>query len=260
MNITCTPSEAYTETVKHPAVGEPTILVENPDYVPATDGYFTEEVNPDYVPATDGYFTTEANPDYIPATDPVTTLTGFMKWNWTKQGKHGSPDGPPPGGGWHQVGITNDSKGNTPDVIHKGNGKGSYFYYESVYETTPGTPAQGEPTIEVWHEGTPAVGEPTVQVWIEGTPAQGTPLVEVENPEYQAAWTEYVEHEAISCPVEPAPVPEQVKPVAQAVQVPAQPQEALALTGGGDFTGIALMAALALAAGATLIRKARVTQ
>lgn len=41
----CTPADAWQEIIEHPAVGEPTITIENPDYVPATpeqtvaDGY-----------------------------------------------------------------------------------------------------------------------------------------------------------------------------------------------------------------------------
>ncbi len=53
----CVPQDAWTEVIEHPAVGEPTILIDNPDYIPA-DGYEPavgepqiEVENPDYVPA-----------------------------------------------------------------------------------------------------------------------------------------------------------------------------------------------------------------
>lgn len=173
----CVPKDAWTETVEHPAVGTPTITIDNPDYVPATEGYYT----------------TEENPDYVPATPDQTVADGFMKWNWT--GAKVGPQGQiPPAAGWHQVGVTNDSKGATPDtIIHQGNGHKSYFYFQSLYKVIPGTPAQGEPTIEVWHDGTPAIGEPTI---------------EVENPDYVAPWTETIQHEAVVCepeiPVQPA--------------------------------------------------------
>ena len=32
----CVPAEAWTEVIEHPAVGEPTVTIPNPDYVPGT--------------------------------------------------------------------------------------------------------------------------------------------------------------------------------------------------------------------------------
>lgn len=127
--------------------------------------------NPGYVAATEGYYETVENLDYVPA---HTKLVGYEKWKWTQQGKFGAPDGPPPGGGWKSSGITNDSKAEYAfDVIHQGNGNGSYFYFGSVYEEVP------------------AVGTPTKEAWVEGTPAIGEEFI--KNPEYVPAWTEQVE-------------------------------------------------------------------
>lgn len=144
--------------------------------------------NPDYVAATEGYYETVENPDYVPAVPEHEVFIGVMKWNWTGGPINYTPA--PPGGtddwGWHQVGITQDSKGSEPGVVHKGKGKASYFYYESVYEVVPEVPAVGEPTKEVWVDGTPAVG-------VEFIP----------NPEYVPAWTEQVETctpPIITCP------------------------------------------------------------
>lgn len=178
------------EIINHPAVGEEIVAEPNPDYVPATEGYYETIENPDYVPATEDHYETIENPDYTPATPE--TPAKFMKWNWTGGPVDHAPAAP--GGtsdyGWHQVGTTSDSKGAEAGVVHKGNGKASYFYYEQVAEAVPGTEAVGEPTIEVLIEGTPAVGEPTIEQWVDGSPAAGEEFIEVPNPDHVPAWTE----------------------------------------------------------------------
>lgn len=161
----CVPSDAYDTVVHHDAVGTETIP--NPDYVAGT-------------PDTTTYIHHDGTPD-------TTEVTGYMKWNWTG-GKKSQPAGPPPGDGWHQVGVTSDSKGNTPDtVIHQGNGNGSWFYFETQTKVTPGTPAWDEPVVT---PGTPAIGEPTIP-----------------NPDYKAPWDETVHHDAVTCPPVDQPTP-----------------------------------------------------
>lgn len=220
------PNPAYVPAVPaipaKPAVGEPTIVIPNPDYVAPTytPGY-NKEIPASYTPAVGAPTITveQENPDYVPATEEQVVADGFIKWNWTAPQKDKkSPTSPPPGEGWHEVGHTNDSKGNTPDtIIHQGHGHGSYFYFQSVTKTIPGTPAQGEPTIwvtipnpdhvpasyipahTVWVPPvyTPPVGKPTITVdnpdyepgtpEIPGTPAVGEPTIEIENPDYVPA-------------------------------------------------------------------------
>lgn len=244
---TCAPVEAWTEPIEHPAIGSPTITIDNPDYLPAVEAH-----------------------------DIVTG--NIIKWNWTGGPTDSTPASPLiDATGWHLVGTTNDSKGNALDVVvHQGNGKASFFYYQT----------------EVQH--------------VEAQPAQGTPTIEVANPDYVAAWTEYVEHDATTCPVEqPAPVPPldcpegkvpgwldengnpqgcvdnnptplepkpeppvekpgQVIPVQPDITVPAvietaaqaEPME-LAETGVADILGLALLAAVLIAGGVALMRKAR---
>lgn len=145
-----------------------------------TETCTTEQVpNPGYIPPSEGYWAIVENPDYVPAVPETTVFDGYMKWNWT-----GGPLGyipAAPGGtddwGWHQVGITNDSKGGTPDVVHQGNGKASFFYYESVYTVTPAIPEQGTPTIDIWVEGSPAVGEEfLIEVTCEEPPILNPPV------------------------------------------------------------------------------------
>ena len=110
----CVPRDAYTETIEHPAVGDPTITIENPDY--------------------------------IPATEDETVLEGYIKWEWTG----GPADWPAwPGPGWNSSGFTNDTKGSTPDVVQRKGEGNAYFYFESSYTTIPGAPAVGDPTLTI---------------------------------------------------------------------------------------------------------------
>lgn len=145
-----------------------------------TETCTTEQVpNPEYIPPFEGYWATVENPDYVPAVPETTVFDGYMKWNWTGGPLNYVPAAP--GGtddwGWHQVGITNDSKGGTPDVVHQGNGKASFFYYEIVYTVTPAIPEQGSPTIDIWVEGSPAVGEEfLIEVTCEEPPILNPPV------------------------------------------------------------------------------------
>lgn len=232
----------------YPAIGDETIS--NPDYIPAVDGYSVEILNP----------------DYIPESPEVTELVGIMKWNWTGGPVSYTPAAP--GGtddwGWHQVGITNDSKGNALDVVHAGNGKASYFYYEEVWETTPAVPAQGEPTIEVWVDGTPAVGEETIP-----NPSYVAPYCEVTTPTPPLECPPnkvpgWLDEDGIpqGC-VDNNPTPLQPKdeipatPSTEAeVVVPVGQPEQLAETGGDLLLPLALAAAALIAGGVALMRKA----
>lgn len=161
----CTPSAAWTEVVEIPAVGEPTLTVENPDYVPAVPG----------VPAQgEPTISVEvSNPDYrapVPAVTKTEYLykqlvTGKEKWldslTWN------------PGLGWY------------------------YAHQERVVEVTPAQPAVGTPTIWVNQPNpyyVPAVPE---------VPAVGEPTISTPNPDYVPASTENIEHPAVTCPTGP---------------------------------------------------------
>lgn len=190
---TCVPSDAWVEHIPHEAVGEPTLTIDNPDYVPA-------------VPDTTTIVHHEGTPD-------VTTVTGYMKWTWNGSYK-GEPQAAPPADGWNQVGITSDTKGSTPDtILHQGNGHGSYFYFETVTETTPGDPAWDETVVT---PGTPAIGEPTLVI---------------DNPDYKAAWVEDVNHDAVTCPCPPTdepttpPTDEPTTPPTDTPSTPATPTD-----------------------------------
>lgn len=203
----------YTDptTVEHPAIGDELITVENPDYVPATEGYYETVANPDYVPATEGYYETVANPDYVPEvpeTSEVVHHEAVMatQWKYVKNGgkgevwldyyQHGKIK---IGGHWYQA------------TQHTREVTVTEAWDETII--TPGTPAVGDEFIEVWHEGSPAVGEEFIEVWHEGTPAVGEETIEVSNPDYVAAWTEEVpgswecETQGLPTPSLPQPLP-----------------------------------------------------
>ena len=162
---TCVPSEAWTEVIEHPAVGEPTLTIDNPEYVPAVPG----------VPAQgEPTISVEvSNPDYKPAVPAVTKteylykqlVTGKTKWMDSKTWN--------PGLGWY------------------------YAHETRVVEVTPGQPAQGTPTIWVEQPNpyyVPAVPE---------IPAVGEPTIVIDNPDYVPASTENVEHPEVTCPTGP---------------------------------------------------------
>ena len=116
--IDCVPAAAWVETVEHEAVGMPTVVVDNPDYVPAQP----EREN----------------------------MKGYYKWVWTAPQKDKTPPtAPPPAEGWNRTGAEKVCDGEPDTIVHKGNGHGSYFYCESVIEVIPATPEIGTPQIEV---------------------------------------------------------------------------------------------------------------
>lgn len=163
---TCTPAEAWTEVIEHPAVGEPTITTPNPDYVPAIPGtpaqgeptISVEVSNPDYKPAVPAVTKTEYLYKQL--------VTGKEKWmdslTWN------------PGLGWY------------------------YAHQERTTEVTPAQPAVGTPTIWVDQPNPYYVPE------VPGVPAVGEPTISTPNPDYVEARTETVEHPAVTCPAPPA--------------------------------------------------------
>lgn len=143
----CVPSEAWTEVIadiEHPAVGEPKLVVENPDYVPATEG--TPAIWANFSP-----------------NDQKETFVGPPSYPTDERGT------------WHDHGQLPPGQAGPDGVYANGNpDKGGNWFYRQA--AVPGTPAQGEPTIEI------------------------------DNPDYEPAWTEVVpdiEHPAVTCEEEP---------------------------------------------------------
>ncbi len=92
-------------------------------------------------------------------------------------------------------------------------------------------------------EAQPAIGEPTIWVTVDNpdyvaptytpahevvhppvyTPPVGKPTIVIDNPEYVAAWTEVIEHEAVVCPPVEEPTEEPTEP--EEPTTPATPEE-----------------------------------
>lgn len=164
----CVPKDAWTETIEHPAVGNPTITIENPDYVPATEGHWVTDAK-------------------------------ITKWVWVGGPVEVAPQSPvvdPTG--WNNVGPTNDRKGrDNPDVVIQasgGPGNADWFFYQTTQTWVPGTDAVGDPTIEVVNPDYVAPWTETIQheaVTCEPTiPEQPDPRVVTEQRDLNARCVE----------------------------------------------------------------------
>lgn len=173
--------EARTETVEHPAVGEPTIP--NPDYVPATEAQGEPTIpNPDYQPPrTETVVVTPAVPE-VPE-ESHTDYT-YEKHVWVLT--------------WVGTGKTS---------VHH-NDKGAYYAegvvrWIKVGEAKHVTREYVPPVDAVTEEREiPAVGEPTIPNpdYVPAKEAQGEPTI--ANPDYVPPRTETVEHPAVTEQVE----------------------------------------------------------
>lgn len=151
----CVPTEGtpgYWEDVPditHPAVGTPTIVIENPDYKPATEG--TAAVWANFSP------NDKKGPFVGPPSYP-TDERGTWHLHDKIPGGHEGPDG----------------------VYYKGNPHkgGDWFYRQAA---VPGTPAEGEPTIEVTNpDYKPEWVEVTPDIWHDPIPPVVCPPDEPE--------------------------------------------------------------------------------
>ena len=256
----CTPTAAWDETVTIPAVpavpavGSPTITGTNPDYQPGTDG----------VPAQGSPTITVPNPAYVPATPDQATIVHHdavtrTEWKYAKHGGRG------------EIWVDNDTFKYVDKYGTGSNVKPPYGdYFERTQKTriVTVTDAWDEPVVI---PGTPAVGEPTIEVpnpyyvpAVPGTPAIGEPTVEVPNPDYipeipgVPEEVRVVHHDAVICEA-PATAPVRATARTAAAEVPGQ----LAQTGGEPspwalgIAGVLLAgsAACAIGAGATILRR-----
>lgn len=182
-------------------------------------------------PATGTLTITVASPDYVPATEGYEVVKDKkLKWVWTGGPVEGAPESPLVNpSGWLTVGETNDKKGQeNPDVVldaSGGKGNADWFFYQTQVEWVPGKPAVGEPTKEI------------------------------KNPDYVPAWTEVIVHEGVWCPVDTESAVGAEPVAVVGAPEPVVGRDVLATT-GFDLTGLALVAALLVAGGAVLIRKA----
>lgn len=293
----CTPSEATSETVVHPAVGEPIIEIDNPDYVMAsyTPGYW-EHVEAVYTPpvGTPTIEVEQDNPDYVPATPESTEVIHHeaetevvyhdevshieYQWKWWGVKDHGETvwtDGSYPGGQPnHWPGIWKKN-GNENKVVDQAAWEETVITKEAWDETvtTPGTPAVGEPTIIVEIDNPDYVAPTYVgehDVWVDPVyvPAVGKPTIEVDNPDYVAEREEVIETDAVVCP----PVEEPKGPDAKGAAVDSpepklaakveatESADSLATTGGSADAGLILGAGALLAAGGALFGFRRIAR
>lgn len=197
----CTPSAAWTETIDHPAVGEPTLTVPNPGYVPGIPAVTKDVVHPAVTEQVKHEAETHTEYHFAKFTRERTRTFSIYGWSaWTDYGAwskyspetHTSwelstaPLGQP---AYHSSGGRNwgtvqwerqwqaQYDGQTRTIVDKA----------EWWETVVVTPERTE-TVEV----TPAV------------PAVGEPTKQVPNPDYVEARTENVEHPAVTCPAPPA--------------------------------------------------------
>jgi len=206
----CTPQDAWTETIEHPAVGEPTITIDNPDYIPGTPAIpAVEEVS-----HIEQRLVSEAWDEVVvDVPEHVVHHEAITHTEW-KYSKHGGP-----GEKW----VPNNT---WKYVKEDGTGTNMKPSYGKFYERTSKTRVVVDQ--EAWDETIPAtyktihheavyedvkVIDVPAQPEIPAVPAVGEPTIEVENPDYVPAWTEVIEHEAVSCPTpepsdEPTPEPE----------------------------------------------------
>lgn len=173
----CVPSDAWTETINHPAVGEPTIMVANPDYLPA-------------IPAVDPVAEVPA----VPGTPEVAEVSHTEYKRYSHKGVY-APSDPPPSAEWQENTANYDGAGHGTEPVgvpfqkdKPGKGNGDWFFWTS--EVVIDTPYQAEVPGAPEIPGTP--GSPAV-------PAVGEPTITVDNPDYVPAWTETIEHDAITC-------------------------------------------------------------
>lgn len=234
--VECVPADAYTEHIEHPAVGEPTIEVPNPDYVPAVEEV-TEVVH---------HEAEFAYHDAVVVEHPAVTET---QWKYTR---HGGP-----GFLW----LSNNAHKYVDGSGNPANWKDWLFF--PVYERTSHTQevtiseAWTETISEAWTETVSEAWDETVVV-TEAQPAQGEPTIIIDNPDYVAAWIEDVQHEAVVCDTPPAETPEppslNEKPSTPTAASPDEAQpvnpDELAVTGAGGTPWGYTLGALGISAAA----------
>ncbi len=166
----CKPAAAWTETI--PAVGQQTVLVDNPDYKPARAAEYRTVHHDAVVTTTTTYLRYSWNPggqvpaDQTPDVTGSTPLNTPGDWNANTDNYEGAGHGTDP----------------TNIAFYVANGQGnngSWFYWRTF---------ENSQTVPAWDE------EVLVHAAV---PAQGEPKIEKVNQSYKPA--SKVDHAAVTC-------------------------------------------------------------
>lgn len=196
----CTPAAAWTEVVEIPAVGEPTLTVENPDYVPAVPAVTTVVNHPAETQvvehAAEGY--TEYH--FAKFTRERTRTLGWSGWGaWSDYGAWSkySPE-------THTSWETSTNALGSPQWHSAGDRNWGTVQWERQWQAQYDGQSRWVETKAAWSETvvTKPAWDETVIVTPE-VPAVGEPTITIENPDYVPASTKNVEHEAVTCPTGP---------------------------------------------------------
>lgn len=215
----CVPADAWTEIIEHPAVGEPTITVPNPEYVPAvpeqshvvTHPAVTEVVHhPAETQVVHHEAETHTEYHFAKFTREKTREKGSHGWgDWSGYGEW-SKYSPETQTSWE----LSDAPLGSPQFHSSGNhgknvqwerqwqalfdGQTRVIEDKAAYDETVVVKEAYDETVvikEAWDE--------TI-IDVPGQPAIGEPTKTVPNPDYVAPRTETIEHPAVECPPAPA--------------------------------------------------------
>lgn len=257
----CTPAAAWTEVVEVPAVGEPTLTVENPDYVPAvpavtkvvTHPAETQVVNHEAEGYTEYHFA-----KFTRERTRTLSIYGWGAWSdygsWSKY----SPE-------THTSWETSTNALGSPQWHSAGDRNWGTVQWERQWQAQYDGQSRWVETKAAWSETviTKPAWDETVVVTPE-VPAVGEPTKTIDNPDYVPASTRNVEHEAVTCPTPPVTEEPEVPttpttpvvtpaapltPAAAPVKAAAASDDTLAQTGDGSSRGLIGFASLLLIAG-----------
>ena len=189
----CVPEGAWTEIVEHPAVGEPTITIDNPDYVPAQEEitkvvhHEAEWVHHEAITHTEYHFA-----KFTRERTKVWSWGGsdWSAWgNWVKY----SPE-------THTSWELSAAPLGSPRFHSGGSRDRGTVKWEKQWQALFDGRTRVIEDKAAWDELVKEAWDETVVIQ-EATPAVGEPTITVDNADYVAAWTETIEHPAVECPV-----------------------------------------------------------
>lgn len=197
----CTPSDAWVEVIDHPAVGDPTLTVPNPDYVPAIPAVTEVVTHPAETEVVhheaEGY--TEYH--FAKFTRERTRTLGWSGWGaWSEYGAWSkyTPE-------THTSWETDTAPLGSPQYHSSGDRNWGTVQWERQWQAQYDGQSRWHETKAAWDETviTKPAWDETVIVTPE-VPAVGEPTKTIPNPDYVEGWTENIDHPAVTCPAPPA--------------------------------------------------------